>query len=57
MRHAAEIIRDLFHVVAQCGREFIECVRVNEANRLRGDRAARKGKSRPPAYCYAIVET
>lgn len=57
MRNAAEIIRDLCHVVAQCGREFIECVRVNEANRLLGDRAARKGKSRPPAYCYAIVGT
>lgn len=38
----AEIVYDLFHVVAKYGREVIDRVRVDEANRLRGDRAARK---------------
>ncbi|KUE89042.1 transposase [Cupriavidus necator] len=38
----AEVIYDLFHVVAKYGREVIDRVRVDEANRLRGDRAARK---------------
>ncbi|GAB3095160.1 transposase [Cupriavidus yeoncheonensis] len=33
---------DLFHVVAKCGREVIYRVRLVEASRLRGDRAARK---------------
>ena len=37
----AEIVYDLFHVVAKYGREVIDRVRVNEANRLRQDRAAR----------------
>lgn len=38
----AKIIHDLFHVVAKYGREVIDRVRVDEANCLRGDRAARK---------------
>ena len=38
----AEIVFDLFHVVAKYGREVIDRVRVDEANRLRDDRAARK---------------
>jgi transposase len=38
----AEIVYDLFHVVAKYGREVIDRVRVEEANRLRHDRAARQ---------------
>lgn len=38
----AEVIYDLFHVVAKYGREVIDRVRVDEANRLREDRAARR---------------
>jgi transposase len=38
----AEVVFDLFHVVAKYGREVIDRVRVDEANRLRHDRAARK---------------
>lgn len=38
----AEIVYDLFHVVAKYGREVIDRVRVDEANRLKGDKAARK---------------
>lgn len=37
----AEIVFDLFHVVAKYGREVIDRVRVDEANRLRDDRPAR----------------
>jgi transposase len=37
----AEIVYDLFHVVAKYGREVIDRVRVDEANRLRHDRPAR----------------
>jgi transposase len=37
-----EIVFDLFHVVAKYGREVIDRVRVNEANRLREDKPARK---------------
>ena len=37
----AEIVYDLFHVVAEYGREGIDRVRVDEANRLRGDSRAR----------------
>lgn len=36
-----EIVYDLFHVVAKYGREVIDRVRVDEANRLRQDRPAR----------------
>jgi transposase len=42
----AQIVYDLFHVVARYGREVIDRVRVDEANRLRGDpkgRAVVKG--------------
>lgn len=38
----AEIVFDLFHVVAKYGREVIDRVRVDEANRLHEDRPARK---------------
>lgn len=38
----AEIVYDLFHLVAKYGREVIDRVRVDEANRLRHDKAARK---------------
>lgn len=37
-----EIVYDLFHVVAKYGREVIDRVRVDEANRLRKDKKARK---------------
>jgi transposase len=37
----AEIIYDLFHVVAKYSREVIDRVRVDEANRLKADRRAR----------------
>ncbi len=38
----AEIVYDLFHVVAKYGREVIDRVRVDEANRVRQNQAARK---------------
>lgn len=38
----AEIVYDLFHVVAKYGKEVIDAVRVAEANRLRHDKPARK---------------
>lgn len=38
----AEIVYDLFHVVAKYGREVIDRVRVDEANRLRHDKPARR---------------
>lgn len=38
----AEILYDLFHVVAKYGRELIDRVRVDEANRWSYDKAARK---------------
>jgi len=38
----AEIVYDLFHVVAKYGREVIDRVRVDEANRRRGNRPARR---------------
>lgn len=38
----AEVVYDLFHVVAKYGREVIDRVRVDEANRLRHNRKARK---------------
>ena len=38
----AEIVYDLFHVVAKYGREVIDRVRVDEANRLKEDKKARK---------------
>jgi transposase len=37
-----EIVYDLFHVVAKYGREVIDRVRVDEANRLREDKPVRK---------------
>lgn len=38
----AEVVYDLFHVVAKYGREVIDRVRVDEANRLRDDQPARR---------------
>ncbi len=38
----AEVVYDLFHVVAKYGREVIDRVRIDEANRLRADKNARK---------------
>ena len=38
----AEIVYDLFHVVANYGREVIDRVRVEEANRVRNDELGRK---------------
>jgi transposase len=38
----AKIVYDLFHVVAKYGREVIDRVRVDEANRLRDDKPARR---------------
>lgn len=38
----ARVVYDMFHVVAKYGREVIDRVRVDEANRLRHDRPARK---------------
>ncbi len=38
----AEIVFDLFHVVAKYGREVVDRVRVDEANRLEHDNKARK---------------
>lgn len=38
----AEIVYDLFHVVSKYGRDVIDRVRVDEANRLRHDKPARK---------------
>lgn len=39
--HAA-VVYDLFHVVAKFGREVVDRVRVDQANRLRNDKPARK---------------
>lgn len=38
----ARVVYDLFHVIAKYGREVIDRVRVDESNRLRGDRHARR---------------
>jgi len=38
----AEVVYDLFHVVMKYGREVVDRVRVDEANRLRHDKPARK---------------
>jgi transposase len=38
----AEVVYDLFHVVAKYGREVIDRVRVDQANKLRHDKKARK---------------
>ena len=38
----ARVVYDLFHVIAKYGREVIDRVRVDEANRLRHDKPARK---------------
>jgi transposase len=38
----AEVVYDLFHVVAKYGREVIDRVRVDEANKVKDDKPARK---------------
>ena len=38
----AEIVYDQFHVVSNYGRDVIDRVRVNEANRVKDDKAARE---------------
>lgn len=38
----AEVVYDLFHVVAKYGREVVDRVRVDQANQLRHDRPARQ---------------
>lgn len=38
----AEVVYDLFHVIAKYGREVIDRVRVDQANELRDDRVARR---------------
>ena len=38
----ADVVYDLFHVVAKYGREVVDRVRVDEANRLRDDKPARR---------------
>ncbi len=38
----AEIVYDLFHVVAKYGREVVDRVRADDANRLKNDRQGRK---------------
>lgn len=38
----ARVVYDLFHVVAKYGREVIDRARVDEANRLRHDKPARR---------------
>jgi len=38
----AEVVYDLFHVVAKFGREVVDRVRVDQANALREDKPARK---------------
>ncbi len=53
----AEIVYDLFHVVAMYGREVIEYVRVDEANRLRQDRTARQVIKGPGGCSCANPET
>lgn len=42
----AQVIYDLFHVVAKFGREVIDRVRVDQANQLRHDKPARKAVKR-----------
>lgn len=42
----AEVIYDLFHVVAKYGREVIDRVRVDQANELREDKSARRAVKR-----------
>jgi len=42
----AEVVYDLFHVVAKYGREVIDRVRVDQANELRADKHARKAVKR-----------
>ena len=38
----AEVVCDLFHVIAKYGREVIDRVRVDRANELKNDKQARR---------------
>lgn len=42
----AEVVYDLFHIIAKYGREVIDRVRVDQANELREDKPARKAVKR-----------
>lgn len=42
----AEVVYDLFHIIAKYGREVIDHVRVDQANELREDKPARKAVKR-----------
>ena len=42
----ARVVYDLFHVVAKCGREVVDRVRVDQANRLKADPAGRRAIKR-----------
>jgi len=42
----AEVVYDLFHVVAKFGREVVDRVRVDQANTLREDKSARRAVKR-----------
>ena len=51
----AVVVFDLFHVVAKYGREVIDRVRVDEANRLHDDRPGRKVVKVPAGCCCATA--
>ena len=53
----AEVVYDLFHVVAKYGREVIDRVRVDEANRLRGDRRRGEWSRHRAGCCCATART
>jgi len=55
--HQAEVVYDLFHVVARYGREVIDRIRIDQANLLRDDKPARRWSSRAAGCCCAIVKT
>lgn len=51
----AEIVYELFRVVSKYGREVIDRVRVDEANRLRHDRTARRVIKGSGGFCCGTV--
>ena len=50
----ARLVYDIFHVVAKYGREVIDRVRIDEANRLLHDKPARKATNKPDG-CYCAT--
>lgn len=50
--HEARVVSDLFHVVAKYGREVIDRVRVDEANRLRHAKSSNK---RNGCWCATLT--